>query len=159
DFCKEKKCFLINDVSGSIGTNEAKYGNLIIGSFGHWKPINIGYGGFIAFDNSSYETFFKENLKKEIKDFSKELNEKLNDLKTKLKKIEKETKEIKEKLNDFEIVHRKNNGLNVIVKYKNEEEKLKLIDFCKLYNYEFVFCPMYIKILEPAVSIEVMRKY
>ncbi|MEM3374774.1 MAG: hypothetical protein QXE31_06200 [Candidatus Woesearchaeota archaeon] len=159
DFCKEKKCFLINDASGSIGTNEAKYGDLILGSFGHWKPINIGYGGFIAFDNSSYETFFKENMKKEVKDFSKDLKEKLKLLKSKLKKIGKETNEIKEKLKDFEIVHKDSNGLNVVVKYRNEEEKLKIIDFCKLYNYEYVFCPMYIKILEPAISIEVMRKY
>ena len=45
DLCKKKECFLINDVSGSIGKDIAKYGDLIIGSFGRWKPLNIKYGG------------------------------------------------------------------------------------------------------------------
>lgn len=164
EFCKKKNCFLINDSSGSIGTDSAKYGDLIIGSFGNWKPINIGYGGFIAFDKNmnfsvDFEKIFKENLKKEVKDFSIKLQEKLKNLNKKLRKINKEVISIKEKLKNFYIVHKDNNGINVIVKYKNEDEKLKIIEFCKLNNYEYVFCPMYIKILEPAISIEVMRKY
>ncbi len=51
ELCQEKNCLLINDVSGSIGTEQAKFGDIIIGSFGRWKPIYLEYGGFISFNN------------------------------------------------------------------------------------------------------------
>ena len=58
-------------------------------------------------------------------------------------------------LKDFDIIQ--SNGINVIVKFNNAEEKLKLIDYCKLYGYEFTLCPRYIRVLEDAISIEVKR--
>ena len=62
--CKENNCILINDISGSIGTDKAKTGDIILGSFGKWKPINLEYGGFIATNEKDfYERFDASYLK------------------------------------------------------------------------------------------------
>jgi hypothetical protein len=155
--CRDKKCILINDVSGSIGRKESKHGDIILGSFGEWKPVEVKYGGFIAFDEPSYEKFFKDNFAKEVRDFYKELDEKLKELASKLKRIDETTEEIKEKLKNFEIIHRQSKGLVVIARFNNDEEKMKLLDFCRLFGYEHTLCPRYIRVLENAISIEVKR--
>src|SRR3989344_8104250 len=49
NICRNK-CLIINDVSGSIGKEQAKYGDIILGSFGKGKAINLGYAGFVASD-------------------------------------------------------------------------------------------------------------
>ena len=51
---------LINDVAGRIGTKEAKVGDILLGSFGRWKPLNVESGGFLATDNKEYYEFLKE---------------------------------------------------------------------------------------------------
>ncbi len=155
--CKTKDSFLINDASGSIGRKQAKYGDVVLGSFGKWKPVEIGQGGYLAFNNKEYVKFFSENFEKEVNNFYDELFIKLKELPSKLKKIDEKTIVIKEQLNNFDIINRESKGLNVIVRFKNDEEKMKIIDFCKIYGYEYILCPMYIKVLDTAVSIEVMR--
>ncbi len=157
ELCKEKNCFLINDISGSIGKDVAKYGDLVIGSFGRWKPINIEYGGFIAFDNKEYNDFLKKNFSKELKDFYKELNDKLSNLSKRLKQFDKITTKIKKQLHEFEIIHKESKGINVIVKFSSLEQKMKIIDYCKLYNFEYTECPRYIRVMDNAISIEVKR--
>jgi hypothetical protein len=153
--CNESGALLINDVSGSIGTKAARYGDIILGSFGRWKPVYLEYGGFIAFDESP--KFFEENFTKELKDFFSELDQKLEELPARLKKIDLTCKKIKQQLKEFDVIHRDKKGLNVIVKFSSDEEKMKILDFCKVYSYEFTLCPMYIRVMENAVSIEVKR--
>ena len=51
DACRKNSIFLLNDASGSIGTGDAEFGDVIIGSFGHAKPVDMGHGGFIATDD------------------------------------------------------------------------------------------------------------
>ena len=157
ELCQKKNCFLINDVSGSIGKEIARYGDLIIGSFGKWKPLNIEYGGFIAYENIKYKDFFNNNFNKELKDFQSELKVKLSNLNKRLKDIEKISNKIKIQLRKFDIIHKNSNGINVVVKYNSPEEKMKLIDYCKVYNYEFTECPRYIRVNDDAISIEVKR--
>ncbi len=156
--CKKTGSFLINDVSGSIGTKEAKYGDLVIGSFGRWKPVNIEYGGFIAFNNKSYEKFLKDNFKKQLKDFYKDLHNKLKSLPERLKNFDNINKKVKKQLKDFDVIHRDSKGINVIVKTDSPERKAEVIDFCKTYGYEFTLCPRYIRVLDEAVSIEIKRR-
>ncbi len=155
--CQSKTCFLINDVSGSIGRKEAKYGDIILGSFGEWKPVEVKYGGFLAFDNPEYDDFFKENFKKDVRDFYGVLEEKLKELPLKLKKIDETVGKIKEQLSRHFIFHKESKGLVVIARFNNEEEKMKLLDFCKLYGYEFTLCPRYIRVMDNAISIEIKR--
>ena len=38
EIAKHANAILVNDVSGSIGTENAKFGDIIFGSFGRWKP-------------------------------------------------------------------------------------------------------------------------
>lgn len=156
--CKEKGCFLINDASGSIGRKEAKYGDIVLGSFGEWKPVEVKYGGFIGFDNSAFAAFFEENMKKEVKDFYHELYKKLTELPGKIKESDKESDSVKFDLSGHDIIHKTSKGYNIIVKIKSESERLRLLDYCKLKGYEFTFCPRYIRVLDDAVSIELKRK-
>jgi len=154
DFSKKNKLFLINDVSGSIGTEEAKYGNVILGSFGRWKPLNLEEGAFIAVDNKDYYDFFK--------DFSVDINyeklyKKLSRLKEKLLFFDVLRTKIINELSDYEVIHRNKLGINVIIKFSSDDEKEKLINYCKENNYEFVECPRYIKVLDNAISIEIKR--
>lgn len=151
NICSQKNCLLINDASGSIGTENAKIGDIIIGSFGKDKPVNLNYGGFIATDNDTiFEGTFDEN-KKEA------LEKELTKLKEKLNQWNETTNQIKKELECFDIIHRNKNGINVIVKFKNDKEKQQLIDYCNKNNYAHTLCPRYIRVIENAISIEVKK--
>jgi dTDP-4-amino-4,6-dideoxygalactose transaminase len=58
--CSDKNCLLINDASGSAGTESALIGDIILCSFGKFKPINLHYGGCIAFNSGSFAGEFDE---------------------------------------------------------------------------------------------------
>jgi len=143
--CKEKSCLIINDVSASIGTEIAKIGDFIVGSFGKAKPIDLEYGGFIA----------SNKLLKIIPSFNKQ---KLLQLKNKLLQLPKRlnflyslSEKVKKELN-FKIYNKKQKGLNVITEFNQE-----IIDYCNKNNYEYFICPNYIKINKKAISIELKR--
>ncbi|MFH2021388.1 MAG: DegT/DnrJ/EryC1/StrS family aminotransferase [archaeon] len=156
NICRKKDIFLINDASGTIGLELAKYGDIILGSFGEWKPVEVGYGGFLAFDGD-YTKLFEENNKRPVNDFYEKLIQELAKLKTKQNSQFETAEKIKKQLKDFDIIHRERKGYNVIVKFSSNDERAKIVDFCKIYNYEFTMCPRYIRVNEDAVSIEVKR--
>jgi hypothetical protein len=175
--CNKKHCLLVNDVSGSIGLKISRYGNIILGSFNRWKPINLFKGGFLSFDDtiqSNYELDRGTNkfIQKffDIKNYFNEFEEfdfKDNDLEKlydKLKNIGKRHKffskkhwQIKKDLKNFQIIHPKQKGINVIVRYGNDEEKNKIIKYCENNHLEYTECPRYIRVNEQAISIEVKR--
>lgn len=153
--CSKTSCLLINDVSGSIGTENAKIGDIIFGSFGQQKPINLGYGGFIATDNEDWfkkleGCNFKENkliaLERELERMPKRLQV-FTDL----------NKKIKQDLKNYKIIHLESYGINVVVKFDSEQEKKEIMDYCEANKLEFTLCPRYIRILDNAISIEVKR--
>ena len=151
EICKTKKSLLINDVSGSIGTENAKFGDIILGSFGKDKPVNLHYGGFIATDEEiKFEGQFDETK-------FEALEKELTILKEKLNEWNKITNKIKQDLATFDIIHRDKKGINVIVKFNNEQEKQQLTDYCNKNNYEYTVCPRNIRVEENAISIEVKR--
>ncbi|MBT3463853.1 hypothetical protein HN789_02330 [archaeon] len=155
--CKKKNCLLINDVSGSIGNNAAKYGDIIIGSFGRWKPINNEYGGFIGIDDNMYLKYLEENFDKELEDFFLDLYKKLSNLDNRLSELKKITVKVKKQLREYDILHKDQEGINVVIKFDSPEKKLDLENYCKAYNYEFTICPRYIRVMIPAISIEIKR--
>ncbi|TKJ17855.1 hypothetical protein CEE44_05030 [Candidatus Woesearchaeota archaeon B3_Woes] len=175
--CNKKHCLLINDVSGSIGLKLAKYGDIMLSSFNQWKPINLGLGGFIAFDQkipSNYELvpetqklvqkffdikeYFNEFEEYEFKERDlKKLYQKIKDINKRHKFFTKKHNQIKQDLKKHQIIHPKKKGINVIIKYNNEEEKNKIIKYCEDNKLEYTECPRYIRVDEQAISIEVKR--
>lgn len=151
--CVKKNCILIEDASGSLGDKIlGKVGDIIVGSFGKWKVVEAGEGGFIATDNR--RIFNKVN---ELKQFEvgEELYSKINEAlkKNKLKKLLSLAKKVKKDLKNYPIFHRDKRGVNVIAEY-NED----IIKYCKKNEYEFVVCPKRIRIRTYAISIELKRK-
>ncbi len=150
--CKENNIFVINDVSGSVGTDQAMFGNLIFGSFGDAKPINVGNGGFVAFDNPS----FSEGFDEETLDYVKLLI-KLNNLDKRLNDYQKIRTKILSELKQENIIHKDFKGINVIIRFSSDIEKERLINYCDKNNLEHTLCPRYIRVNVDALSIEVKR--
>lgn len=175
--CEKKHCLLINDVSGSIGLKLAKYGDITFGSFNQWKPINLSLGGFISFDNkilSKFEIipetqkfvqkffdmneYFNEFEEYEFKERDlQKLYQKIKDVSKRHKFFTKKHNQIKKDMKKYQIIHPKKKGINVIIKYNNEEEKNKIIKYCKDNKLEYTECPRYIRVDEQAICIEVKR--
>lgn len=154
DDCKKRKVLVINDVSGSIGTEQAKIGDIILGSFGQWKPLNAEEGGFLATNNQYDHDFF---LDYDVNIDYEKLYEKLSNLEKKLIFFQKRVDKIKKDLSIYDIIHKDKQGLNVIVRFSSDKEKEKLINYCEKEGYEYVECPKYIRVLDDAISIEVKR--
>jgi len=154
--CKENNVMVILDISGCIGSDfyNGNYADIIVCSFGKWKPINLGYGGFISISNK--DIIKNYNLKFE-KSYNNNLYDKLENLKKRYEFFEKINKKIKDDLKQFNILNKNKKGINVIVKFNDEKEKNKIIDYCEKNKYEFVECPKMIKVNESAISIEVKR--
>jgi len=150
--CFSKKCLVINDISGSIGTEAAKAGDILVCSFGEDKPLNYGKGGLIAVENKD---FF--NLTKIDEEELKDINQKIIDLPQRLFLLKKVSKKIKQDLKDYDIIHKDKEGINVVIKFNSEKEKKELIDYCNKNKYEYTECPRYIRVMTDAISIEVKR--
>lgn len=143
----------------SLGLRRDWPADIVIGSFGRWKVVNAEYGGFIAVDDKelfdkicefSVKFDFDESQLGKIKD-------KLNGAKKRLKFLMCECEKIKKELSEFDIIHRQKNGINVVVRFKNKDEKQKILKYCKNNDYEHTLCPRYIRVDEDAISIEVKR--
>lgn len=149
EICKIKNSLLINDISGSIGTYNAGYGDILVCDF---KPLGFN-GAFIACDE---KLNIKENF--DVLKYDDLLNF-LDGLNGKLLKIKELSKKVKEDLKEFEIVHRESESLVVVVRYRNEEDKDKMLKYCEDAKFEYKICPKYIRLKEKAISIEVKNGF
>lgn len=158
DICNGK-CLCILDVTGSVSDKElcnGDYADMTICSFGRWKAVNLQYGGVITakFDLRAYNDFlrmFKTNF-----DYSR-LYEKLANVNNRIKKLNEICLKVKSDLSNLDVVNKDNKSLVVIVRYKLEREKEKIIKYCEEHNYEYEECPKYIRTNEKAISIEIKR--
>jgi hypothetical protein len=157
---------VIMDVTGCIGDAElcdGRYADIMVGSFGRWKPINLGYGGFISFRQDSAEARLFLRDKEICKDKSEcearigGLPEKLRAAASRLELFYGKCDRIKRELAMHDIIHRERKGINVVIRLHDEDEKKELINYCERNKYEYTLCPRYIRVLEPAISIEVKR--
>jgi len=159
--CKKNKILLIEDITGSIGWKKSK-ADLTVCSFSDWKPINLGYGGFIGskerkyFEVDEIKAFLERNSFAR-EEMMPELLKRIDGLGRRSRFLFKNQKKVKKELRGFDVIHRRMNGINVVARYKNEEEKEKLINYCKKNDYETVNCPNYIKVNDAAISIELKR--
>ncbi len=167
--CKKNKCLVIKDVSGSIGTKycDGRYADFMVCSFGRGKPINLGYGGFVSAKEGEFFQRSKEifNTDKFDTGSTPLLLSKLDNLKKRYNLFEEYNKKIKSDLNNFEILHKDKWGINVLVKFNNDEQKEKIINYCKTNNLPYKICRRvrdpkknllsFIKVNEDAISIDV----
>ena len=165
EICRKNRCLLIEDASGAVGMMDdrlcnGKYSDVIVGSFGRWKPINLGYGGFISAGKKEY--FEKTDEIYSALKFNgnhEKLLERLENAGKRLDFLFQESKKIKTELHKhgYRAFHSGKRGLNVVVGFRSNEEKNGIIDYCKKNNYGFVVCPKDIRVNEKAISIEVKR--
>lgn len=168
--CRKNGCIVIEDASGAVGDDKLCNGllsDIIVASFGRWKPVNNGYGGFISANKEEFfrkandvlsSTNFNDDCSKLFKKLQ-HVNEKIDFLVTQANRVKRDLEGIRtEEMMDFEIPHKEKRGLNVVVLPKNEGEKKRLIKYCNEKQFEFVECPKYIRIEEPGISIELKRR-
>jgi glycine/serine hydroxymethyltransferase len=160
ELCQKHNCVVIMDVSGGIGTElcDGKFADIIVGSFGEWKLVEAKKGGFISCQN--------KGLFDKVKKHTKPLTDgvKLNIILTKLHELPERIKFLLSKrekiirdLKEYDIIHPKEKGFVVIVKYKDDTDKSKIISYCKQNSLPFTECPRYIRLNKPAISIEVKQ--
>ncbi len=155
EICKKNGCLLIEDASGALGDKTLCDGNvsdMIVGSFGRWKPVNLGYGGFISvrdkeFFEQASEPFSLVKVHNSIYD---DLMPLLNN--SRIEKLLKLQEKVKKELKGVEIFHKDKRGLNVVTEYDQD-----VFDYCQKKNYPYVLCPSYARVNEKAISIELKR--
>jgi len=161
NICNQRNIFLINDVSGSIGTDEAKHGDVVLGSFGIDKPVNLGSGGFIAADRKEHIDFLEKSNPVQGIDHAK-LAFRLLDLPARLGRLTNLKNKLIEELEAIEfgnyIINRNEKGINILVRYCSESQKQRLINYCAKKRIEYTLCPRSIRVNERAVCFELKRK-
>jgi len=162
--CQSNDCLVVMDVAGGIGTKlcDGRYADIVIGSFGRWKPINAYVGGFV----STNKTDLYERMKSSFKLLDGEDNfqailEKINGLDRRIEYLLERRKKViadleKQGLGD-KIINKDHLGFVVVVDYDNEQEKEKLINYCDGSKLEYTKCPRYIRINKKAISIEIKK--
>lgn len=166
NICKENNILMIEDASGGVSHPTLCNGtmsDIIVCSFGKWKIVDCGYGGFLSAKEAVITPEIKEsdifslikatNIDYEI------LLKKLEGAPKRLQFLLQKTKEIKQlcKKEKFSLLHENEEGIAIFITYNTEREKQKIIDFCKKNKIEYKECPLYIKILEKAISLEIKR--
>lgn len=155
--CREKGSFIINDISGSIGTDNAKFGDIVACSFGKDKPISYGKGGFIGVKNKDY---FDLIVMQEIV-AGAGLDGRIKTMDERLAEIREIRNQLLEGLDNLgfkeNLIHPGSLGINIVVRFADEYEKEKIINYCDKNNVEYTICPRYIRVECDAVSIEIKR--
>jgi len=162
EICRNKKTLLIEDASGSIGQEgvcDGSCSDIIVCSFGKWKPVNLGYGGFISTNQKEFFELDPElfMMSKFHEQFYSGLMKKLEELPARINYLQKICHKIKSDFKELSIIHKNYEGLNVIIKFRNDDEREKIINYCRQNKYEFTLCPRYIRVMDNAISVEVKR--
>ncbi|MBW2987107.1 hypothetical protein KY336_01025 [Candidatus Woesearchaeota archaeon] len=160
---RQKIEFFVLDASGSIGNDDVKNSraDIIFGSFGKWKPVNLGKGGFFATNSDEIVDIAK--IMMEQHKFKPEASEAemllrlLNRVKERYNLFEEHCQKIKQDLKEFEILHMDSHGINVVIKTDNLHDKDQVMQYCDENNYEFTQLPRYIRADCDGISIEVKR--
>lgn len=153
-------CAVIMDVSGSIGTKlcDGTYADILVGSFGEWKLVEAKAGGFISCkDTSTFEKVKKHLISLQDQKVLDTILQKLQELPERISFLKEKRKEIMQDLKSADIVHRKDLGFVVVIKFKTNQEKENIINHCKNNRLPWTECPRYIRLNKPAISIEVKR--
>ena len=146
--CKSNNIKLLNDACGSIGTKSATMGDIICCSFGKWKTLRAGEGGFLATNHE----ISGENANL---DFLK-INKAIDGMEKRIEAWNKISSMVKKEMKEY-VLNKGNQGINVLLKFKNDDERERLINFCKNKKLEYTICPRYIRSNENAVCVEIKK--
>ncbi len=160
ELCRKNKCVVIMDVSGSIGTPlcDGKYADMLVGSFGKDKLINAGAGGFISSRDEKIWKKVKSNIT--ILDDQSSLQkiyQQLLLLPERLDYLQRIKKKIIKELSEFSVLHPHDIGFVAVIKYGDEAEKHRIIEYCTKHKFPYTECPRYIRLNKLAISIEVKK--
>ncbi len=161
-FLHNHDILLVEDASGSISDSKEKlangdYSDIIIGSTGSPKIVNVGFGGFISTNNS--EVFDKSRLilkTSKINDITAcGIATELDFAKDNLKTTMDACKYLKNNLTN--VIHEDKRGINIIIKSDDSKSlAYKLRNEFALDNYGMITnCPNYNRLKEKAVAIEI----
>ncbi|PIN76813.1 hypothetical protein COV17_00925 [Candidatus Woesearchaeota archaeon CG10_big_fil_rev_8_21_14_0_10_36_11] len=158
--CHSAGCLVIVDVSGAIGTPlcDPQYADILVGSFGRWKPVNAKVGGFVSCKNEKVW----EKVSRGLKPLTDEsviarIHESFNELPNRVARLMLVRDKVLKDLSEFDIVYPYDSGFVVVVKYHSKEAKDAIIDYCKENSLEYTECPRYIRLNDKAISIEIKR--
>ena len=156
---------LVEDASGAVGDSQlanGDYSDIIIGSTGSPKIVNVGDGGFISSNDNSIFTksslLLKTNKASNITACG--INAELDFASETLRKTIESTSYLKEKIEsetDFEIFHKDKRGINVIMASDNPKSlSYELRHELILDSHGMVTkCPNYNRLKEKAVALEI----
>ena len=162
DICQRNGCLVVLDVAGGIGTKlcDGKYADIIIGSFGRWKPVNAQVGGFVATNNSDLFERMKPSFKLlDGKENYQAILGKLDYLDQRIDYLLGRRDKVIEELTNLnlKIFNKDHLGFVVVVGYEKEQEKERIINYCNNSELEYTECPRYIRLNKKAISIEIKR--
>lgn len=158
EICHNHQCLVIADVSGSIGTAlcDGRYADILIGSFGRWKIVDAGTGGFISCEEQNI--FLKLAITPVFdEEILEVITEKLRTMPQRITSLQQKRKKIISALQDMNVIFPADPGLVVLIKYATPAEKERIINYCQQEKLEWTECPRYIRINSAAISIEVKR--
>lgn len=161
EFCRENKILLVEDASGAISDSKkilanGEYSDIIIGSTGSPKIINVGYGGFISTNDDSVFDKSKLILKTaKINDMiASGITTEIDSAKDNLNKTIQACEYLKNNLDD--VIHPDKRGINVIIKSDDKSLSFNLRNNLKLDSGGMVTkCPNYNRLKEKGVAIEI----
>jgi dTDP-4-amino-4,6-dideoxygalactose transaminase len=161
--CQGKGAMLINDCCGSITKPELLQGDIFVCSFGKWKPINHGTGGFIGTRNSTLfytKIKYDEKIAEEVIENPEDLLKKVERVFVRIDRIDEKANQILKELDDNGLSYLNNQDhllLAIVCPYKSDESKQKIIKIAESYGCTFEECPRAIRVNKEAISIEVKR--
>jgi hypothetical protein len=158
--CKKNNCLSIVDISGSIGTEmcNGDYADFLVCSFGKWKLVEAGKGGFISTADTKLWSLVEKKIKVlDDHDILVKIQQELVDLPVRISKLDTIHDKIVNDLSGMEIVYPNDRSYVVIIKFSSDIEKEKLINYCQRNDFPWTECPRYIRINQPAISIETKR--
>lgn len=161
EICRKNKCLIIMDVSGSLGTSlcDGRYADILVGSFGEWKLVEAKVGGFISSKDKKVWEKIKSNITiLDDENALETIHQQLLLLPQRIDYLQKLRHKVILDLHDFDILHPADTGFVVVVKYADEKEKQRIIEYCRKNKYHYTECPRYIRVHKKAISIEVKRE-
>ncbi len=160
---EKNNTLVILDSSASIGTKycHGNYADIIVGSFSKWKIVDANAAGFISFTNNELYQKAKPLLKATTFTGTTDLIlKRLLNIKNRIDMLTGIRDQTIADLEHqgFEIIGKEHPiGFVVLVKFKNEIEKLNIQTYCTKHNLEYTICPREIRVMQEAISIEVKR--